>query len=99
VRLGAKRAWRLRDNFFLNTLFFIAFAISTFSGVMTSFIALPALGIPLGNDGDWLLVHNRWTVYLLVLAGLHIAMNAGSSDAEVTLCGACASFAAQAARI
>src|SRR5271163_3498026 len=45
-RLGAKRAWRLRINAFLNTLLFIAFVVTVFSGAMTSFIALPALGIP-----------------------------------------------------
>lgn len=77
ARLGVRRAWRLRFNLLLNTLFFIAFTVSAFSGVMTSFIALPTLGIAPGNYEAWSAVHNRWTVYLLVLAGLHIAMNWG----------------------
>src|SRR5262249_36097607 len=76
-RLGAKGGWRLRFNFLLNVLFFIVFTVSAFSGVMTSFVALPALGVPPSHYEAWLLTHNRWTVYLLVLAGLHLAMNWG----------------------
>jgi hypothetical protein len=76
-RLGVKGAWRLRFNVVLNGAFFIAFTVATFSGVMTSFIALPALGIAPGNYGSWLLLHNRWTLYVQILAGLHIAMNWG----------------------
>jgi hypothetical protein len=76
-RLGAKGAWRLRVNVVLNVAFFIAFTVATFSGVMTSFIALPALGIAPGNYGSWLRVHNQWTLYVQILAGLHLAMNWG----------------------
>lgn len=76
VRLGAKGAWRSRVNLLLNTLLFIAFAVTTFSGAMTSFIALPALGIAPGNFEGWRMLHNQW-IYVLVLAALHIAMNWG----------------------
>lgn len=75
ARLGVKGAWRLRINFLLNMALFIAFTVATFSGLMTSFIALPAVGIAPGNYARWLGVHNRWTLYVQILVGLHIALN------------------------
>ena len=77
VRLGVKGAWRLRVNVVLNMALFIAFTVAIFSGLMTSFIALPSLGIAPGNYGSWLLLHNQWTLYVQILAGLHVAMNWG----------------------
>lgn len=74
-RLGATGAWRLRVNVVLNTALFIAFTVATFSGLMTSFVALPALGIAPGNYGTWLRLHNQWTLYVQMLAGLHLAVN------------------------
>ena len=74
-RLGATRAWRLRINALLNTLLFITFVVTLFSGAMTSFIALPALGIPSGNFESWRDLHNQWSLYVQILVGLHIAMN------------------------
>src|SRR6185312_741441 len=53
ARLGVKGAWRLRINFLLNMTLFIAFTVATFSGLMTSFVALPALGIAPGNYARW----------------------------------------------
>ncbi|MBV9548961.1 MAG: DUF4405 domain-containing protein [Alphaproteobacteria bacterium] len=75
ARLGAKGAWRLRINAVLNLALFVTFVVSAFSGVMTSFIALPGLGIMSATFGRWTLLHNQWTVYFQVAAGLHIAMN------------------------
>jgi hypothetical protein len=77
TRLGAKGVWRLRANAFLNLLLFITFTVTVFSGTMTSFIALPALGIAPGNFERWRLLHNQWEVFLEILVGLHIAMNGG----------------------
>ena len=75
TRLGVRGAWRLRINFALNMALFIAFTVATFSGLMTSFIALPAMGIAPGNYARWLVAHNQWTVYVQILVGLHIALN------------------------
>jgi hypothetical protein len=77
ARLSIKGAWRSRINALLNTALFISFVITVFSGLMTSFIALPSLGIPARNYEGWALLHNRWSVYLQVLAGLHVALNWG----------------------
>jgi cytochrome b len=75
LKLGEKRAWRSRVNFLLNTLQFIAFTVTIFSGAMTSFIVLPALGIAPGNFENWRTLHNQWSNVVLILAALHIAMN------------------------
>jgi len=75
ARLGARGAWRLRINAVLNLALFVTFVVSAFSGVMTSFIVLPGLGIMSANFGRWTLLHNEWTVYFEVIAGLHVAMN------------------------
>lgn len=76
-RLRVKGAWRLRINVLLNSALFISFVVTVFSGVMTSFIALPSLGVPVGDYARWQPLHNQWSVYLQVLAGLHIALNWG----------------------
>jgi len=75
VRLAAKGAWRSRVNALLNTLLFITFVVTVFSGAMTSFVALPALGIAPGKFEGWRRLHNEWETYLEILVGLHIAMN------------------------
>ena len=75
VRLFRPGAWRLRVNALLNLLLFVAFVVTCFSGVMTSFIALPSLGVAPHDFEGWRILHNRSEVYLEVLAGLHVAMN------------------------
>ena len=77
TRLAVKGAWRSKINALLNTALFVSFVITVFSGVMTSFIALPSLGIPARNFEPWQALHNQWSVYLQVLAGLHVALNWG----------------------
>jgi hypothetical protein len=42
---------------------------------MTSFIALPALGVPPRNFEGWGLIHEQWEAYLEIAAALHVAMN------------------------
>jgi hypothetical protein len=83
TRLLAKGAWRLRVKALLNTLLFIAFVITVFSGLMTSVIALPALGIHLAYDESWLRLHNSWANSVLILAGLHLAINWNWIDGTV----------------
>jgi hypothetical protein len=75
ARLRARGAWRLRINAVLNVALFVTFVVSAFSGVMTSFIVLPGLGVMPATFSRWTILHNDWTVYLEVVAGLHIAMN------------------------
>jgi len=67
--------WRLRVNALLNLLLFIALVVTCFSGVMTSFIALPALGVAPGDFEGWRILHDRSQTYLEILAALHVAMN------------------------
>lgn len=45
------------------------------SGLMISVVALPALGIPTIEDGAWRLLHNRFLNLLVLVLGIHIAMN------------------------
>src|SRR5579863_5985065 len=61
VRLTAKGAWRLRVNAGLNLALFVTFVVSVFSGVMTSFIVLPGLGMAPATFGRWTILHNQWT--------------------------------------
>ena len=75
VRLFRPGVWRLRVNALLNLLLFVALVVTCFSGVMTSFVALPALGIAARNFEGWRILHNRSEAYLEVLAALHVAMN------------------------
>jgi hypothetical protein len=75
IRLFRPGMWRLRVNALLNLLLFAALVVTCFSGVMTSFVALPALGVAPHNFEGWRILHNRSEVYLEVLAALHVAMN------------------------
>ena len=74
-RLRAKGAWRLRVNVLLNLLLFVTFVVALFSGVMISTIAMPALGITVSGDAKWQGMHNEWSNYFMIVAGLHLAMN------------------------
>jgi len=75
ARLFRPGMWRLRVNALLNLLLFIALVVTCFSGVMTSFIALPALGVAPGDFEGWRILHDRSQTYLEILAALHVAMN------------------------
>jgi hypothetical protein len=75
ARLFRESAWRLRVNAALNLFLFVAFVVTIFSGAMTSFIALPALGIPAHNFESWRVLHKQWEVYLEISVALHLAMN------------------------
>lgn len=75
ARLRARGAWRLRVNALLNGALFVSLIVTVFSGAMTSFIALPALGIGPGDFEGWRLLHRQWEAYLEITAALHVAMN------------------------
>lgn len=74
ARLRAKGAWRLRINAVLNMALFIAFMVTIVSGTMASVIVLPSLGMSY-YDESWRRLHNQWSLYFQLLAGLHLAMN------------------------
>lgn len=75
LRLFRAGTWRLQVNAALNFFLFTAFVVTMFSGAMTSFIALPALGIPAHNFEGWRALHKQWEVYLEISVALHLAMN------------------------
>ena len=67
------RATRL--NYALNTLLFIAMTAIVYSGLMISEVALPALGISLGEGFSWRSLHAQASDIALILIGLHIALH------------------------
>jgi len=74
-RAAAPRRMRDAVNLSLNLCLFVSTAVVIVSGVVISQAALPWLGVPTINDQVWRLMHNRWTTWMYVSAGAHIAMN------------------------
>lgn len=70
-----RSGWRHRINYALNWTLFVVVVLEIVSGLMISVVALPALGIPTIEDGAWRLLHNRFLNLLVLLLGIHIAMN------------------------
>lgn len=68
-------AWRMRVNYFLNTLLFAFTSIAIVAGLVISQVVLPALHIPSVNDRVWHFLHNRTASWIRIGIGLHIAMN------------------------
>jgi hypothetical protein len=67
--------WRKRVNFALNTLLFVLTATAVVSGVAISQVALPSAGLNMVNDRSWRALHNLPLNWLLLIVGLHLAMN------------------------
>jgi hypothetical protein len=68
---------RTRFNFFLNSVLFILVITELVSGLTISEVVLPGLGINTINDRSWRAVHNLPLNFVMLFAGLHIAMNWG----------------------
>ena len=68
---------RTRFNFLLNTILFILVISELTSGFLISEVALPNVGIKTINDRAWRSVHNAPLNFVLLFAGLHIAINWG----------------------
>jgi len=68
---------RTRFNFFLNTILFILVIIELISGFVISQVVLPNLGIKTINDRSWRAAHNLPLNFVVLFAGLHIAVNWG----------------------
>lgn len=67
------RATRL--NYALNTLFFIDMVVLIFTGLMISEVALPGLGIPLGEGFAYRRLHGLTADGALLLLGFHVALH------------------------
>ena len=64
-----------RLNYTLNSLLFITMTTIVYSGLMISEVALPALGISLGEGFSWRSLHAQASNIALILIGLHIALH------------------------
>lgn len=73
-----RRPGRARINYVLNLSLFAAMTALIFSGILISQYAIPALtGAKLEPEMDWRWdsIHNRLSDFVVVLAGLHLAIN------------------------
>ncbi|MFG0266335.1 MAG: DUF4405 domain-containing protein [Rhodopirellula sp. JB055] len=64
-----------RFNYGLDWLLFFLFVVATFSGVVISEAALPALGIHLNIDPFWSTIHDISANLLMLVIGIHLAMH------------------------
>jgi hypothetical protein len=86
-RLIAARSSRTRVNYLLNACLFASAITVMFSGLLISEVALPGLGIKsAAGDMQWRHLHNRASDFVLILAGLHLAINWDWSVAAAKKC-------------
>jgi hypothetical protein len=64
-----------RLNYVLNALLFVDMTLVIFTGLMISKVALPSLGIDLGQDFTWRRLHGLTADWSLILIGLHVALH------------------------
>lgn len=74
-RFFSKAQWSARINYLLNSLLFVVITILILSGLMISHVALPALGIELGEGGIWKQLHKLSADLFLYGIGLHVALH------------------------
>lgn len=75
VRLLADATPRARINAALNAALFVMMVIEITSGVAISRVAVPRLGVATVDDRMWRALHNLTLNWLLLVVGLHLAMN------------------------
>jgi predicted ferric reductase len=86
-RLAATNANRTRINYALNFCLFASVIASMFSGLVLSEVALPAFGLTsAAGDIQWRYIHNRVSDLVVILAGLHLAINWEWSVAAAKRC-------------
>lgn len=69
-------AGRTKVNYFLNLSLFVSVIVAIFSGLLVSEVVLPRLGIKsAAGDIQWRYIHNRFSNFVLLFAGLHLAIN------------------------
>lgn len=78
-QLLTRQSARTRVNYFLNLGLFACMTAVVFSGILVSQDAIPTLtGKPAADltiEFGWDSVHRRFSDFVLVLAGLHLAIN------------------------
>lgn len=77
-RFFAAQSARARVNYLLNLTLFAAVTAVIFSGILISQKAIPALTRATAApemDWRWDTLHNRFADVVLIVAGLHLAMN------------------------
>jgi hypothetical protein len=77
-RLLAERSIRARVNYLINLALFAAVTAVIFSGILISRKAIPTLtGTKAAPDMDWRwdTLHNQFSSFVLILSGLHVAIN------------------------
>jgi cytochrome b561 len=77
-RWFARQTLRSRINYLLNLSLFAAMTALIFSGIVISQKAIPALiGAKIAPDMDWRWdsIHNQFSNWVVILSGLHLALN------------------------
>jgi hypothetical protein len=86
-RLVAPNATRTRVNYFLNFCLFVSVITVLYTGWMISEVALPSLGIKIApGDFRWIELHGRASTFVVIFAGLHLAINWDWSVAAAKRC-------------
>ncbi len=74
-RLFKKVPAETRFNYILDWLLFFLFVVATFTGVLISEAALPALGINMVIDPFWSSLHDMSANLMTIVLGVHLAMH------------------------
>ena len=77
-RFFAAQTLRARINYLINLALFAAVTAVIFSGILISQKAIPTLtGTNVVPDMDWRwdTLHNKFSAWVILLAGLHVAIN------------------------
>ena len=74
-RILKKIPGEARFNYVLDWLLFFLFVVATFTGVVISEAALPAMGIHIVIDPFWAALHDISANLLMVIIGIHLAMH------------------------
>ncbi len=75
LRLFKDPVWRHRLNYLLNFTFFVLVVLDITSGIIISDSLFPGLKNSFSNKWHWRSLHNTLSDYIVVLTGVHMAMN------------------------
>lgn len=74
-RVFSRVKGEVRFNYVLDWLLFVLFVTATFTGVVISEAALPALGFQITIDPFWSALHDISANLIIVVIGIHLAMH------------------------
>lgn len=74
-RIFKRNNGETRFNYVLDWLLFVLFVTATFTGIVISEAALPALGIHMTIDPFWAALHDTSANLMMVVIGIHLAMH------------------------